>query len=77
MRESMRIPNAELAALAPAIAREARAHPSAGADAALARMLETANRRGMLGTVREVRAILETGTGPVGPAVRTDALEAP
>lgn len=77
----MRIPNRELAVLAPAIAKESRDYPSPAADAALERLLAAAVRRELPEIVRTVRAILEpraileTPAGPEGPAVSPDTAE--
>ena len=71
----MRMPNREIEALLPAIAREAREHPSPGADAALERLLAMARERELHLAIRAARAILETETGPVGPVRSADAGE--
>lgn len=63
----MRVMRDELAVMARLVARESRANPSPNVDAALALILETARRRGHEPILAEVRAILETETGPVGP----------
>lgn len=55
------------------VAIEARVNPSSTADACLALLLDTARRREHRAIELEVRAILETETGPGGPAVRADA----
>lgn len=68
MSALVRIPNAELAAITPALAREARRAPSVDVDAALQRMLEAARRRGLLAIELEVRAILETEAAPTRSA---------
>lgn len=68
----MRVPNRELEVILPALAREAREYPSPAADAALERMLRFALERELHTAIRAVRAILETETGAVAPAVRAE-----
>jgi hypothetical protein len=71
----MRIPDAELDVLLPAIAKESLDYPSPACTAALERLMTFATARGLNGAVRAARAILETETGPVGPVTRADVSE--
>lgn len=72
----MRIPNRELEVVLPAVAKEARDYPSPAADAALERLMRFALERELHGTIRTVRAILETEAAPTRDAAQpSDARE--
>ena len=72
----MRIPDAELSYMAPAVAREYLRNPlHPAADATLERMQAAITRRGLVTVgelMREILRPLETETGPTGPAVRAE-----
>jgi hypothetical protein len=72
---AVQMPNRELAYAAPAVAREIKRNPTPTGDVLLARILEQLHHRNMVDVIELVRAILETETGPVGPAVRADPPE--
>lgn len=72
----MRIPDAELSYIAPAVAREYLRNPlHPAADATLERMQAAIHRRGLVTVgelLREILRPLENGTAPGGAAVRAD-----
>lgn len=73
----VRIPNAELAYIAPAVAREYRRNPSSVGDACLERMLAAVARRSMVDVGELCAEILrQTGAAPTRSAAHpSDARE--